>query len=555
MFSFTSNPFDTSEKGLLRSWRSQFRARIARHRYARRLAKRIFSKMHQISSVNRCLSQTARLYNEIRLLKNAFYAWFRASIPDRLAFARANELTHAHRQSLKFGVLAQWARRCQSITTLQRESQRFDHLKRIKLQLKCLATWRLLHKQHSTRLIWTENFRATEDLRAAWQDWRRLTAIHIQADVFYQRALALGCLNQWRNLFESRQDRRWSLLSVFKKWKQLRLARQAQIYFSGQRTLRRLNAFDAPAQSLSASLQLPESKQALLIALYKWHFRLDRLLQLELAGDGMILESLKKKLRCWRLATINKLLPRQQPRQLVIKMIRRLKRHVLRAKEKKEAGEVALMQYYTSRAWTLQRDAFSLWESRFQMRELGKRACDARLKQWQAAEQWLCLHRWQLQTALKIHTKCTRWTQRQSAFTQWRQICASEKKFRMQRIKNSSLTSWRAALKSKLLQKIEGGAWRSVVLGSRLNRWQEKKNSLTKAASLAEDFYYLTRSLSTLKSWQLKAKEGRGRRRRSIKPPTAHLLKPKKIEVPSLSDLNAVLVEGDGELSVAELSV
>ncbi len=553
MFTFTTNPFDCSEKALLRTWRNQFRFRIAASKHACRLGRQTLTRMQQFSLVGKGRSQTARLYNEIRLLKNAFYAWFNAAIPDRLLFARANQFTAAHKKSLKFGSLSQWARKLASLQHLQLEAARQTHLQELKTQLFSLSKWRLLAKQHLARLIWTSNFRATEDLRAAWQLWLQRTRMQIHADTIYQRGLALSALQQWRTLFSMRQERRWSLFRGLKRWRHAHRARQATIFFAGQRVLRVLNSNDAPTSTLAQALSRSSQQQCQLAFVYQWRSALTRLIGLELAGDGMILESLKARLKRWRLQTHFKMLPAAAPVKLATKMIRRLKRFLQRRQERSDELETALMHFYTQRAWKLEASAFGKWERLFQMAQIGKLSCDTELKAWQSKEKWHCLHRWQLQTALKIHQKCEKWTERQRVLNYWRGVGKTLQSQRRLRILGRSLRNWSAALKERRLNSLQLTAWRCVKIGHTIERWRSKLFAQQSAYSLATDFCFLASGLAALRGWRqalcTKRQRGKPAIGRTLRAPAAHLLKPKKIEVPLLD-----FDEGD-ELTVAELSV
>lgn len=564
MFTTTYSPFDCSEKGLLRTWRSQFRFRIAANRHARRSARQNLTRMQQFTTNCQGRAQTARLYNEIRLLKNAFYYWFDCVIPDRLLFARANQFTAAHKKSLKFGALSQWARKYATCQSHQDTLARQEHVKQLKSLLFSLSKWRLLAKQHSARLIWTSNFRATEDLRSAWQIWQARTRAQIHADTIYQRGLALSALGTWRSFFAARQQRRWSLFSSLKRWRHTYKSHQSTLFFAGQRVLRSLNANDAPSSTLSQALTKTSDQQCQLIAVYKWRSALTRLIGLELAGDGMILESLKARLKRWRLQAYLKQLPSLAPIKLATKMIRRLKRNLQLRREKSDELEAALMNFYTNRAWKIESSAFGKWERLFQVAQLGKVACEAELKAWQKCEKWNCLHRWQLQTALKIHQKCNKWTRRQSIMNCWRAIGSSLQKQRKSRLLLRSIGNWRAVLKERQLRSVQLTSWRRFQNGNILERWHVRFFAVRSASSLADDFCFLVSGLGALKSWR-QATTSRlssssqppkpQKVTRTLRQPVAHLLKPKKIEVPSLSSLTPSEVDETGELSVAELSV
>lgn len=558
MFTFSASPFDCSEKGLLRTWRSQFRFRIAANRHARRLGRQNIKTMQRFTESRQKVNQIARFYNEIRLLKNAFYAWFRTVIPDRLLFARAYQFTAAHRQSLKYGALSHWARKLTQVHRHQDQLRQQQHVQQLKALLYSLAKWRLLTKQHTARFIWTANFRSTEDLRASWKLWQERTRAQIFADTVYQRRLALSSLSTWRLLFNARQERRWTLFRGLKRWRHVAKARQATVYFAGQRVLRVLAANDAPSSSLSHALSCSPDQQCKLAFIYRWRSALTRLIGLELAGDGMILEGLKSKLKRWRLQTHLKRLPSVAPVKLATKMIRRLKRYLHHRQERDEELEALLMDYYTKRAWKLEAVAFGKWERLFQLAQLGKLACEAELKKWQAREKGQCLHRWQLQTALKIHQKCCKWTERQRVLNYWRQVGGALQQQRKHRILARSFGLWCMVLKQRRLQSFQVTSWRLWKTGNAMERWRSRLFACQTAASLATDFSFLVTGLAALRMWRASlANQGQKqqlkRPERSLKQPVAHLLKPKKISVPSLSNINVPeKADESKELTVAE---
>ena len=72
---------------------------------------------------------------------------------------------------------------------------------------------------HAAQMIWTENFRLTEDLRRNFTFWRSSTKNQVISDTKYQFNLCKSSLKTWRSLFEARQEKRFQMKRFFTLWK------------------------------------------------------------------------------------------------------------------------------------------------------------------------------------------------------------------------------------------------------------------------------------------------------------------------------------------------
>ena len=159
-------------------------------------------------------------------------------------------------------------------------------------------------------MIWTENFRLTEDLRGNFAFWRNSTKNQVVSDTKYQFNLCKNALKIWRNLFEERQERRFQMKRFFTLWKVSSQGRRGIRFLNGQKLLRRLTRFKASNLTLSRALEhssssgnpdstdtLASSKYSMMIVqLFKWRNGLKRIKTIEDCGNVFLFEKLKKTL-------------------------------------------------------------------------------------------------------------------------------------------------------------------------------------------------------------------------------------------------------------------
>lgn len=560
-------------KGLFQVWRHEMQSKRADALYASKLRQKIFKKLHGNLILNQGRGQTSRLYNEIRLLKNFFYAWFSAAIPDRVVFEKDRIFLASKERQIKTEFFKKWLTKSRSVVLLEQHSYQVQIATRNRKLTSILSTWNLLTKQHTARVIWTENFRVTEDLRKIFVDWRRQAKNQVTADTKYQFNLCKGALNEWRSLFEAKQEERFQLKRYFCLWKSASQSRRGLRFLYGQRLLRRLTRLKASNGTLAKALENSSSETTesdysrKLVALYTWKAQRKRLDVLEDCGNVVLLERMKKKLQIWRLLCTERNLIASEPQRIKAKVFSALKRVLQERREKSDALDSQLFHYYANRAVQLESLYFHYWESAFQVTQVGETCCLKVLKQWESRKRQEMFRRWQAQTAGIIFSKCKRITEQQSVFSQWRHSCANERNRRSLRIVSKHLQFWRKAHRQRDLENREI-RFRHLKTKLRLfTAWKSKYAVMQENWSRANDFFYIVRGSRCIDLWKQKLEALRLAR---SKTQTLLLLRAPIVRKPrieqlmanaaSLSDVNKN--DGNeheqlimGNLNIAELSV
>ena len=498
-------------KGLFQIWRDGLQGRKAEIFYSSRLLKRSFRKLTGILSLNQGRAQTSRLYNEIRLLKNFFYNWFATVIPDRLVFARDRQFLSHKESRIKTKIFQKWIRKSRSIILLEQQSAQIQislRNRRIALQF---SKWNLLTKQHAARLIWTENFRLTEDLRENFTFWRNSTRNQIISDTKYQFNLCKSSLTLWRKLFEKAQEERFQMKRFFTLWKVSSQGCRGIRFLNGQRLLRRLTRFKASNSTLSRALNAEVTENCdsskfstVIVQLFKWKNQLLRIKTIEDCGNVILFEKLKKILQIWRLKTAELNVISSEPARLRTKVIGSIKKHFQYRRDKSEALDRQLFHYYASRAVHLENLYFQRWESAFQVLQVGEHCCLQVLKLWETQKRKNLFHRWQVQTAGIIFSKCKKITEQQETFTKWRQLCKSERERRSLRIVSKHFQLWKQAHRQKKLENCEINFRHLHAKLSYFSKWKESRHKMIQNWSRANDFFYIVRGCKSLSLWKQK---------------------------------------------------
>lgn len=497
-------------KGLFQLWRSELQGHKADYFYFNRLIKQSFKQMIGIVSLNQGRSQTSRLYNEIRLLKNFFYNWFTSVIPDRFAFARARIISTRNKIKIKSDLLENWRRKSRVIILIEQQSQQIQLSLKARHVTKSFMDWRLLTKQHSARLIWTQNFRFTEDLRQFWEQWRIQTKNQITADTKYQFNLCRGYLNTWRSFFEIKQEKRFQLKRHFSLWKSFSQSERGLRFLSGQGLLRKLTRLKASNSTLSKALE--SSNCALnsnffyqkIIKFYQWKNQLKRIFHLKQTANAFLLEKIKKSLQIWRLKTAHFNVVRSEPMRIKMKIFGVIQKNLILRQKKVLALDSQLFHYYTHRAVQLESFYFQHWESAFQVTQVGEHCCLQILKLWESKKRTKLFHNWQLQTAGIIFGKCKRITEQQGVFTRWRQSCSNERSRRSLRIISKHFKYWRYVYRQRNLenQEIQFRHLRIKLL--HYTNWKSLGIIHYHNWSRANDFFYIVRGSRCLELWRQK---------------------------------------------------
>lgn len=565
-------------KGLFQVWRDELQGRKAEIFYSARLLKSSFKKWTGILSLNQGRAQTSRLYNEIRLLKNFFYSWFSKVIPDRLAFARDRQFL-AHKESrIKSGTFQKWSRKSRSIILLEQQSDQVQIAmknRRIALQF---SKWNSLTKQHAARLIWTENFRLTEDLRSNFGFWRSSTKNQIISDTKYQFNLCKTGLTLWRNLFEKVQEERFQLKRFFTLWKVSSQGRRGIRFLNGQLLLRRLTRFKATNLTLSRALEQstanPETCEYSLkiVQLFKWKSELKRIKMIRDCGNSFLFEKLKKILQIWRLKTAELNVISSEPTRIKSKAISSIRKHLRDQRDKCDGLDRQLFHYYANRAIHLENIYFQRWESAFQVLQVGEHCCLQVLKLWEAQQRKNLFRRWQVQTAGIIFSKCKRITEQQGAFTKWRQLCRSERERRSLRIVSKYFQSWTQTNRQRKLENSEINFRHVRTKLSYFSKWKESRHEMIQSWSRASDFFYIVRGCKSLSLWRQKLEALLVARTKTqtllllrapiVRKPRIEHLMAKAASLSNLPGAECSMMDKDedgnliiGNLNIAELSV
>lgn len=563
-------------KGLFQVWRDALQGRKAEIFYSSRLLKSSFKKLTGVLSLNQGRDQTSRLYNEIRLLKNCFYSWFQKVIPDRLVFARDRQFLWHKESRIKSITFQKWSRKSRSCILLEQRSDQFQismKNRRIALQF---SKWNSLTKQHAARLIWTENFRLTEDLREKFSFWRESTRKQIISDTKYQFNLCKNSLALWRNLFEKVQEERFQMKRFFTLWKVSSQGRRGIRFLNGQLLLRRLTRFKATNSTLSRALEQSTSNPETcaeysmkIVQLFKWKSELKRIKMVQDCGNVFLFDKIKKRLQIWRLKTAELNVIASEPIRIKAKVISSIRRHLRERRDKCDALDRQLFHYYANRAVHLENLYFQRWESAFQVIQVGEHCCLQVLKLWEAQKRKNLFRRWQVQTAGIIFSKCKRITEQQGAFTKWRQLCRSERERRSLRIVSKYFQLWTQRNRQRKLETREINFRHIRTKQSYFSKWKESRQEMIQCWSRANDFFYIVRGCKSLSLWRQKLEALILAR---TKTQTLLLLRAPIVRKPrieqlmakaaSLSNLPAESADKDengnlviGNLNIAELSV
>ena len=560
-------------KGLFQIWRDALQTRKADIFYSSRLLKRSFKTLNGIFSLNQGRNQTCRLYNEIRLLKNFFYNWFTTVIPDRLVFARDRQFLSHKESRIKSKIFQNWIRKSRLIILLEQQCNQVQISFKNRRIASQFSKWKLLTKQHAAQMIWTENFRLTEDLRRNFTFWRSSTKNQVISDTKYQFNLCKSSLKTWRSLFEARQEKRFQMKRFFTLWKFSSQAKRGIRFLNGQKLLRRLTRFKASNSTLSLALeQSSDYKYSTSItSVFKWRNELKRIRTIEDCGNVFLFEKLKKILQVWRLKTAELNVIASEPIRIKAKVFGGIQRLLRNQREKSDALDRQLFHYYANRAVQLENLYFQRWESAFQVLQVGEHCCLQVLKLWDAQKRKNLFRRWQVQTAGIIFSKCKRITEQQGTFMKWRQLCRSERERRSLRIVSKHFQLWTQAHRQKKLDNREVKFRHLRTKLSFFSKWKQWRQEMLQSWSRANDFFYIVRGSKAISLWRQKLEALQTAR---TKTQTLLLLRAPIVRKPRIEQLMAKAAslsnlgtseshgakdeEGNlimGNLNIAELSV
>lgn len=555
-------------KGLFLVWRHELQERRAQAFHVSRLLKGTFKRLTGCISLSQGRAQTSRLYNEIRLLKNCFYNWFSAVIPDRFVFERDRMILARNERKTKAQTLLKWIRKSRSIVLLEQQCNQLKIAFKNRQMTRIFSNWNLLTKQHSARLIWTENFRLTEDLRQIFKNWRSQAKNQVTADTKYQFNLCKNSLNVWRGLFDEKQENRFQLKRFFSSWKYLSIERRGIRFLRGQELLRCLSRLKVPNETLAKALECSneESSSTKTVTFFKWKHQLKQLLTLKDCGNVFLLDKIKKILQIWRLKTAELNVIESEPIRMKSKVFTLIKKLVASKREKCEALDGQLFHYYANRAVKLEGLYFHRWESAFQVTQVGEHCCLQILKLWESQQRAALFKRWQVQTAGIIFEKCKRITGQQGMFTIWRRSCSAERSRRSLRIISKHFQSWRHAHKQRSLESRQIKFHHLKCKLGYFTRWKREHEKMIQSWSRANDFYFIVRGSRSIDLWKQKLEALRTAR---LKTQTLLLLRAPIVRKPRIEQLmaNAVSLsdlkgskDDEGHLimenlNIAELSV
>jgi hypothetical protein len=508
-------------KGLFQVWRWSLRGRKAESFHQTRLIGRVYRRLAGIVALNQGRAQTSRLYNEIRLLKNVFYTWFSAAIPDRFVFSRDRMFLVRKEIKVKRTVLGKWLIKTRNLNLIQRRGEELEGSLQVRKFSQFLATWRLLTKHHAARLVWTDNFRFTEDLRLHFQQWRQESKNQITADTKYQYNLCKTALSQWRDLFAVRQDRRFQLKKHFSLWKSTCQGARGLRFLAGQRLLRRLTRFKATNESISRALTSENSEfakqdnaaqhesNAKIIRFFQWKWQVKRIALLTDLGDGCVFEKYKKFLQIWRLKAAHANVVRSEPLRLKHKTLTAITKHLQSLRQKNEQLDTNLFHYYTLCAVRLESKYFHQWESAFQVTQVGEHCCAQLLEGWESRKRAQLFHSWQLQTAGIIFGKCKRITEQQKTFSIWRQTCNAERSRRSMRCVSKHFQLWRQAHHHRNLENREIRFRHLKCKLRHISLWIKRIELHQQSHSRASDFFFIVHTSRSIDAWRKKLENAR----------------------------------------------
>ena len=564
-------------KGLFSIWRNKLEEKKSKIYYESRLLKRTFKRLNGYLSLTQGKAQTSRLYNEIRLLKNFFYNWFSSVIPDRFVFARDRMLLIKNEGKLKLETIQKWILKSRSISLIEHQCNQLEISFRNRQKVRSISNWNLLTKQHSARLIWTGNFRVTEDLRRTFTDWRVQAKNQIISDTKYQFNICKSSLKIWRKSFDEKQEKRFQLKNYFKLWKSFSIGKRGIRFIFGQKLIRKLTKLKVSNSILSKVLEHSNeegkfeeyseySKKS--IAYFNWKNRIKQVKILEDFGNVFLLEKIKKVLQIWRLRNSELNVIESEPFRMKSKIFGILKKASKQKKEKSESLDGQLFHYYTNRAIQLEGRYFHRWESAFQVTQVGEHCCLQVLKLWESQKRTDLFKRWQVQTAGIIFEKCKRITNQQGVFTRWRRSCAAERDRRSLRIVSKYFQDWRKCHHQRKLETRETQFRHVKQKLKHFSQWKNVKQELLKSWSRANDFFYIVRGSRSLDIWKQKLESLRTARMKTqtlllLRAPIARKPRIEQIlaNAASLSDLNLKLKRDENchlimeNLNIAELSV
>ena len=555
-----------------KTWRNELNGRRADYFYSKRILSKSFKKLIGNLSLNQGRNQTCRLYNEIRLLKNFFYKWFTSVIPDRYIFERERNISSKKESELMVKLLKNWSKKLKKLVKINEieliESKKFENRK----ILTIFNNWKFITKQKVTRLIWTENFRLTEDLRNYFNNWRLKSKNQIISDTKYQFNLCKIKLKNWRNLFEERQEKRFKLKQFFKIWKSFSQGRRGIRFLRGQELLRNLtkskvsNSILASTLEISSNFESPNYSKKI-SSFFKWKNQIKRIQKLKDFGNIFLLERIKKVLQIWRLKTFQLNVIKNEPIRIKTKTFNLIKNLLKKNREKLENLDSQLFHYYTNRAIKLESFYFHKWEKAFQITQIGENCCIKILKLWESEKRTCLFRRWQCQTAGIIFGKCKRITEQQGIFSLWRNNCKSEINRRSFRILSKHFQIWCQVSRQRNLEnrEIQFRHLRSKL--KNFSIWKLKLKETIQSWSRANDFFFIVRGSRSIDLWKQKLEALRIAR---SKTQTLLLLKAPVVRKPrieqlmanaaSLSDIKKVDADENdqlvmGNLNIAELSV
>lgn len=499
-------------KGLFQIWRHELKGRRADSLFSSRLLSKFFRKLSGNLSLNQGRAQTSRLYNEIRLLKNFFYKWFSSIIPDRFVFERDRMILTKRDRNLKVKTLKKWLKKSNEIILLENQWKKVEiYFKNGKIN-NFLSKWNLLTKQHGAQLIWTENFRITEDLRNCFYYWRSEAKNQIISDTKYQFNLCKNNLNIWKKLFEERQEKRFQLRRFFKNWKSSSQGRRGLRFLRGQELLRNLTRLKVSNSILASTLEFSSnfnnfespnySKK--IVFFFKWKGQIKRIETLEDCGNLFLLERMKKILQIWKLKASELNVIKTEPFRIKLKTFQSLLNQLSKRREKCESLDGQLFHYYTNRAVQLESFYFHQWEKAFQVTQIGENCCIKVLKLWESQKRKDLFRRWQCQTAGIIFGKCKRITEQQGIFTLWRRSCKNEVQRRSLRILSKHFQIWGQVNRQRILENREIQFRHLRTKLKKFSIWKLKLKEMIQSWSRANDFFFIVRGCKSIDLWKQK---------------------------------------------------
>lgn len=492
-------------KSLFRAWHTQMLTRKAARLHQRRVLRTALSTATGRVVLNRGRRKTAMLYDEIRLLKQHFYQWFAVAVADRLVLRQATQVLRVRDATLKARILACWWHRARTVDQLRHQLDAHLQFQKRRSQLTILAQWHTKLRHHTARLVWTDNFRATEELRTWIQQWRQHATMQVTADTHFQKRLARVALARW----QATADTRVQLRSALHAWHRLGQQRRNVRFCAGQRLLRQLTALRASTGVLSRAASVfphvDEGRAPLLaiglVALCRWRAAHEHVRTLDRTGDAVLVARSHKTLLAWRLQAALHNVARSEPQRQALRTLRSLRR-VLRQRQAKQGSlERALFAHYAGRALVLEQRHFSSWEAAFQLAKLNEHCCAQTLQQLQQQKRQRLLHHWKLRTAEHIFAKCQALTGKQHVFTLWRRHATLAGAARKQRITRRTWSAWRRQF-DRL--RLEGAArqWTRARTRRLVSSWRHRAQFQRHAHHQAADFRFVVRGQRLLRHWR-----------------------------------------------------